>query len=211
MIGMEYVHPSASFLLISIFDRVLSSCSLTISPSRQFSAIVVPFTVFGLSRSYCHSFRHVVTIVRASPVRRCIPHRTHSNPMLSQIPCHSSRVHILLGHSFLNSNCLHTFVKLVQRLRKLPWNDQRFRRWLPQARSLLDYEAKTTTVFVLNNNNPMSLHAGLLESYFESDLTLTGLPMEIYGEHMNNCLHPESRAYIEFECSKGPRTRRNLC
>ena len=125
---MEYVHPSASFLLISIFDRVLSSCSLTISPSRQFSAIVVPFTVFGLSRPYCHSFRHVVTIVRASLVRRCIPHRTYSNPMLSQIPCQPSRVHILLGHSFLNSNCLHTLVKLVQRSWKLPWNDQRFRR-----------------------------------------------------------------------------------
>ena len=40
----------------------------------------------------------------------------------------------------------------------------------------LDYEAKTTTVFLLNNsNNVMSLHAGLVQRYSVSDLRLTGL------------------------------------
>ena len=62
----------------------------------------------------------------------------------------------------------------------------------------LDYEAKTTTVFLLNNNNNlMSLHAGLVQRYSVSDLTLTGLPLlEIQGERrepMNNsastCCH----------------------
>ena len=59
-------------------------------------------------------------------------------------------------------------------------------------------EAKTITIFVLNNNNNL-LHARLVQSYSVSDLTLTGLPLlEIKGEPMKNSLLPESRAYPEF-------------
>jgi hypothetical protein len=41
----------------------------------------------------------------------------------------------------------------------MEFNVQQFRRWLPEARSLLDYEAKTTAVLVLINDNNLMIFA----------------------------------------------------
>ena len=77
LIGMDM--PSAiSFLLISIFDRVLSSYAPTVSPFRPFSAIVVFFPVSSIPRAYYHySFRHAVAIVCTPLVYCSIPHLTY--------------------------------------------------------------------------------------------------------------------------------------
>ena len=66
---MAYVLSSASFLLISIFDRVLSSCFLAVSQLRRFSIIVVFFTVSSIPRSYyCTTIRFVTTrMIHTSP------------------------------------------------------------------------------------------------------------------------------------------------
>jgi hypothetical protein len=67
-----------------------------------------------------------------------------------------------LGHGFLDSNCEHVLLGAMVKEIAMEFNVQQFRLWLPEARSSLDYEAKLTTVLVLmNNNNLMSLHAGL--------------------------------------------------
>jgi hypothetical protein len=67
-----------------------------------------------------------------------------------------------LGHGFLDSSCGHVLLGATVKEIAMEFNVQQFRSWLPEARSSLDYEVKTTTVLVLNNNNNlMSLHAGL--------------------------------------------------
>jgi hypothetical protein len=67
-----------------------------------------------------------------------------------------------LGHGFLDSNCGHVLLSATVEVIAMGFIAQQVRRWLPEARSSLDYEAKTTTVLVLiDNNNLMSLHAGL--------------------------------------------------
>ena len=80
-------------------------------------------------------------------------HRTYSDPMTSK------KIMSLFADTLLIGSRFPRF-QLWTLSRNSPWNDQQFRRRLPQARSSRDYEAKTTTVFVFNNNNLMSWHTG---------------------------------------------------
>ena len=90
LIGMEYVPSSTSFLLISFFDRVLSSCRLAFLLSHRF-VNSVPSLCSSLC-SFPRSYYHYLFRPRGWHSSHLIPHSTGASPTprMSRFVVHST-------------------------------------------------------------------------------------------------------------------------